>query len=331
MGDVRKTEFSVSVINLRKQYGELTALNGVTFNVPRGSIFGLLGPNGAGKTTTIKILTGLTKPTTGSAVILGYDIVKDTIQAKKGIGVVPESSNIYEEMTAEQNLIFAAELYGVPRTERKSRTRELLETFGLAERGRDMVAGFSRGMKRRLTIACGIIHRPEMLFLDEPTTGLDVQSALVLRDQVRKLNREGTTVLLTTHYLEEADQLCDTVAMINKGKIVALDSPENLKAGIIGSKIIEVSFSKPVITDELCSSCRLIEVHRLGDKLRLTAGEEVDVVAELADYARSRGLRITSINTLKPSLEDAFLRITGLNPEEATRDKEPMKMRRQDG
>ena len=331
MGDVRETEFSVSVVNLRKQYGELTALNGVTFNVPRGSIFGLLGPNGAGKTTTIKILTGLTKPTAGSAVILGHDIVRDTIQAKKRIGVVPESSNIYEEMTAEQNLIFAAELYGVPRAERMSRTRELLETFGLAERGKDMVAGFSRGMKRRLTIACGIIHRPEMLFLDEPTTGLDVQSALILRDQVRKLNREGTTVLLTTHYLEEADQLCDTVAMINKGKIVALDSPENLKAGIIGSKIIEVSFSKPVDEDELCSNCGLIEVHRLGDKLRLTAGEEVDVVAELADYARSRGLRITSINTLKPSLEDAFLRITGLNPEEATRDKEPVKMRRQDG
>jgi ABC-2 type transport system ATP-binding protein len=331
MGLNRKTEFSVSVVDLTKHYGELTALNGVTFNVPKGSIFGLLGPNGAGKTTTIKILTGLTRPTSGSANILGNDIVRDTIQAKKRIGVVPESSNIYEEMTAEQNLIFAAEMYGVARQERSRRTWELLEIFGLAERGGDMVAGFSRGMKRRLTIACGIVHRPEVLFLDEPTTGLDIQSALVLREQVRKLNAEGTTVLLTTHYLEEADQLCDTVAMINKGRIVALDSPERLKAGVIGSNIVDVSFSESVDEDELCRRCGLIEVHRLGDKLRLTVGGEVDVVGELIDYSRARGVRITSINTLKPSLEDAFLRITGLNPEEAGRDKEPVRMRRQDG
>jgi len=186
-------------------------------------------------------------------------------------------------------------------------------------------------MKRRLTIACGIVHRPEVLFLDEPTTGLDVQSALVLREQVRKLNKEGTTVLLTTHYLEEADQLCDTVAMINKGKIVALDSPEQLKASVIGSNIVDVSFSEPVDEEELCKSCRLIDVHRLGDKLRLMVGSDVDIVGELTDYARARWLRIVTINTLKPSLEDAFLRITGLNPEEAGRDKEPVKMRRQDG
>ena len=324
-------ESAISVVGLTKHYGVFTALNGIDFDVPRGSVFGLLGPNGAGKTTTIKILTGLTKPSSGSAFILGHDIVRDTIQAKKRIGVVPESSNIYEEMTAEQNLVFAAELYGVAGQDRRRRTWELLETFGLAERGRDTVAGFSRGMRRRLTIACGIIHRPEILFLDEPTTGLDVQSALVLRELVRKLNKEGTTVLLTTHYLEEADQLCDTVAMINKGKIVALDSPEKLKASVIGSNIVDVSFSEHVEEEELCKVGGVIEIHRLGDKIRLTVGSDVDVVEELTDYARTRGLRITTINTLKPSLEDAFLRITGLNPKEAGRDKEPVKMRRQDG
>jgi len=324
-------ESAVSVVELTKRYGSFAALKGISFDLHQGSVFGLLGPNGAGKTTTIKILTGLTKPSSGSAIILGHDIARDAIQAKKRIGVVPESSNIYEEMTAEQNLVFAAELYGVSRQERGRRAWELLETFGLAERGRDLVAGFSRGMKRRLTIACGIVHEPDVLFLDEPTTGLDVQSALVLREQVRKLNREGTTVLLTTHYLEEADQLCDIVAMINKGKIVALDSPEQLKASVIGSNIVDVSFSEPVDEDELRKSCGLIEIHRLGDKLRLTVGSDVDIVGELSDYARARGLRIVTINTLKPSLEDAFLRITGLNPEEAGRDKEPVRPRRQDG
>jgi ABC-2 type transport system ATP-binding protein len=186
-------------------------------------------------------------------------------------------------------------------------------------------------MKRRLTIACGMVHAPEVLFLDEPTTGLDVQSALALRAQIRLLNRGGTTILLTTHYLEEADQLCDTIAMINKGKIVALDCPENLKASVTGSKIVELFFNGPVKESELGSINGVIEAHKLGDKVRVTVGEDVDIVRELADYARTKGLSITTINTLKPSLEDAFLKITGLNPEEAVKDKEPQKQRRNDG
>jgi ABC-2 type transport system ATP-binding protein len=322
---------AIIVADLHKKYGSLTALDGVSLEVADGSIFGLLGPNGAGKTTTIRIMTGLTKPESGSASILGYDIVKETIKAKKRVGVVPETSNIYEEMTAIQNLIFAAELYGVPSKERRTRGMKLLEDFGLAERSDDLVIGFSRGMKRRLTIACGIVHNPSVVFLDEPTTGLDVQSAIILREQVRRLNREGTTVLLTTHYLEEADQLCDMIAMINRGRIIALDTPEHLKASITGSKIVEVSFSGTVKEDELSAINGVIEVHRLGDKLRLTFRDEVDVVGLLTDYSRSRGLIISTINTLKPSLEDAFLKITGLNPEETRRDKEPSKQRRNDG
>jgi ABC-2 type transport system ATP-binding protein len=186
-------------------------------------------------------------------------------------------------------------------------------------------------MKRRLTIACGIIHDPSVVFLDEPTTGLDVQSAIMLREQVRRLNREGTTVLLTTHYLEEADQLCDTIAMINRGRIIALDTPEHLKASVTGSKIVEASFSGPVKEDELNGINGVTEVHRLGDKLRLTFRDEVDAVGILTDYSRSMGLTISTINTLKPSLEDAFLKITGLNPEETRKDKDQPKQRRNDG
>jgi len=322
---------AIDATDLHKKYGSLTALDGVSFTVGKGFIFGLLGPNGAGKTTTIRIMTGLTRPDSGNVSILGHDIKTDTIEAKKKIGVVPETSNIYEEMTAEQNLVFAAELYGVPSKERRKRAAELLEDFGLAERSHDLVVGFSRGMKRRLTIACGLIHRPEILFLDEPTTGLDVQSALALREQIRRLNREGTTILLTTHYLEEADQLCDTIAMINRGKIVAFDTPENLKASVTGSRVIELSFSSPVRETDLSSIKNVIEVHRIGDKLRLIVGDSEDIIGEISDFARSRKLNITTINTLKPSLEDAFLKITGLNPEEAVKDKEQPKPRRNDG
>lgn len=318
---------AILATELHKKYGILKAVDGVNFTVGKGSIFGLLGPNGAGKTTSIRIMTGLTRPDSGSVSILGHDIKTDTIEAKKKMGVVPETSNIYEEMTAEQNLVFAAELYGVPSRIRRKRAKELLDDFGLGERSHDLVVEFSRGMKRRLTIACGMVHRPEILFLDEPTTGLDVQSALALREQIRRLNKEGTTILLTTHYLEEADQLCDTIAMINRGKIVALDKPENLKASVTGSNIIELSFSGPVGETELASIKSVIEVHRVGDKFRLVVGDVKDIVGEISDFARGRKLSITTIHTLKPSLEDAFLKITGLNPEEAVKDKDQPKPR----
>jgi len=319
----------ISAEGLVKRYGDLTALDGVSFSVPRGCVFGLLGPNGAGKSTTIRILTGLTRPTSGRATVLGHDA--EAVEAKARIGVVPEASNVYEEMTALDNLVFAGELYGVPRAERRGRAMELLELFNLSDRARDVVVGFSRGMKRRLTIACALVHRPELIFLDEPTTGLDIQSARILREQVRELNRGGVTVLLTTHYLEEADQLCDSIAMITRGKIVALDTPENLKARVTGSRIVEVAFSRGVDDADLGKLRGVTEVHRLGDKHRLTIGDESDIVGEIADYAKSRGVTVSTINTLRPSLEDAFLKITGVNPEEAKRDKEPQKQRRNDG
>ena len=320
----------IEAVKLAKNYNGHIAVDGVSFSVDAGSVFGLLGPNGAGKTTTIRMLIGLIAPTSGRAVILGHDVASEALQAKARIGVVPEASNIYEEMSARDNLIFSAELYGVLKAERRRRADELLEEFRLADRASDIVQEFSRGMKRRLTIACALIHRPDLLFLDEPTTGLDIQSARQLRDQVRRLNNAGVTILLTTHYLEEADQLCDTIAMINKGKIVTIDSPENLKARVTGDNVVEVSFGAPVQEDELASLGRVTEVHRLGDKYRLTYSGG-DPVGGLVDYARGRGVNIVSINTLRPSLEDAFLKLTGLDPEEVHKEKEPQKQRRGDG
>jgi len=328
---VRNIEPAISVNNLIKHYGDLTALNSISFDVPRGSVFGLLGPNGAGKTTTIRILTGLTRPDSGEATVLGFNVSEKNLPAKSMVGVVPEASNIYEEMTAMENLVFSGELYGVPSSERKSRAMQLLEEFNLTDRAGDTVLGLSRGMKRRLTIACALIHRPELLFLDEPTTGLDVQSAHQLRDQARRLNRAGVTILLTTHYLEEADQLCDTVGMINRGRIVALDSPESLKVSVTGDRVMEVSFSAAAPEEELEALPGVVEVHRLGDKYRLSFAGEGDSVSDLVEYARNRGIRIATINTLKPSLEDAFLKITGTAPDEVSRDKEQPRQRRTDG
>ena len=311
---------AIEVKNLTKYYNDLLALDHVTFKVKQGSVFGLLGPNGAGKTTTIRILTGLTRPSEGTATIMGFDITREAVKAKQMIGVVPESSNVYEEMTALQNLIFASQLYGVPRSERRTRARELLEVFNLQDRANSRVEEFSRGMKRRLTIACALVHHPQILFLDEPTAGLDAQSARQLRAYIGKLKELGVTVLLTTHYIEEADQLCDTVAMINQGQIVALDSPENLKASITGTKIVEVIFSDAIAEKELSEIEGVLEVQRLGDKYKLVVGGVSDIMGALVDYARRRNTRIMTLNTLKPSLEDAFLRITGLIPMEEALD-----------
>jgi len=244
------------------------------------------------------------------------------------MGVVPEVSNIYDEMSAWDNLIFAAQLYSVPKIEREKRAKELLELFGLYERRKDRVASFSRGMKRRLTIAAALIHKPDILFLDEPTTGLDVQSSRMIRNLIKELNDGGVTIFLTTHYIEEADQLCQRVAIINQGRIVMVDNPEKLKASMEERHIIEISFSPSRdLNDKLKGLSCVNDVSRLGDKFRLYVDDASEVILSLVDFARKNSLKIISINTLKPSLEDAFVKLTGLSPEVMTAEKEPIKKR----
>jgi len=255
----------VKTKGLTKQYGNVLAVDHVDLEVFEGEIFGLLGPNGAGKTTTIRMLTGQTKPTSGTATVANHDIIHEPIKAKRQIGVVPDVSNIYDEMSAWDNLIFAAQLYSVPKTEREKRAKDLLELFELYERRKDRVAGFSRGMKRRVTIAAALIHKPKLLFLDEPTSGLDVQSSRTIRSLTKELNDDGVTIFLTTHYIEEADQLCQRVAIINKGRIVTVDSPEKLKASMEERQVIEVSFSPSTNLDKLKGLSCVNNVSRLGD------------------------------------------------------------------
>ena len=319
-------EAVVKAQSLTKQYGNILAVDHIDLEVFEGEIFGLLGPNGAGKTSTIRMLTGQTTPTSGTVTVANCDIIHEATKAKQKIGVIPDISNLYDEMSAWDNLIFSAHLYSVPKIEREKKTNELLQLFGLYERRKDRVAGFSRGMKRRLTIAAALIHKPKVLFLDEPTTGLDVQSLRMIRNLIKELNNDGVTIFLTTHYIEEADQLCQRVAIINKGKIVTVDTPEKLKASMEERQVIEISFTlSQGLEDKLKGLSCVNDVSMLGDKCRLQVDNATEAVPSLVDFARKNSLKIISINTLKPSLEDAFVKLTGLSQEIMKTEKEAVK------
>jgi ABC-2 type transport system ATP-binding protein len=317
---------AIEVNHLTKRYNGTVAVDNIAFQVKEGEIFGFLGPNGAGKTTTLRLLTGLTRPTSGSAIVGGHDILTESVKVREHIGVVPEVSNIYDEMTAWDNLIFASQLYDVPKDQRKTRAKELLELFGLYERRTSRVGTFSRGMKRRVTIATALIHKPSILFLDEPTTGLDVQSSRTIRNLIKELNKSNVTVSLTTHYIEEADQLCQRVAIINCGRIVTVDSPEKLKASAEKHQIIEVSFNQGEDLERRLANLDYVsKVTLVGDKFRLHVENTSKTIPLLVDFARKHGLEIVSINTLKPSLEDAFVEMTGIAPEAMATEKEQNK------
>jgi len=220
---------TIEVSNLTKYYDNFLVVDHINFKVKKGEVFGFLGPNGAGKTTTIKMLTGLAKPSEGTAKIDEKDIIKQIVDIKKMIGVVTEDSNLYDELSVADNLKFMGQLYGVSMLERERKIEELLKRFGLENKKDVKFAKLSKGMKRKVTIAAALVHKPKILFLDEPTTGLDVLSARVLRSTIKQLNKVGVTIFLTTHYIEEAEQLCDTVAIIVNGKIKTVDKPKNLK------------------------------------------------------------------------------------------------------
>jgi len=302
-------ELVIEVKELTKYYGPILAVDHISFNVLKGEIFGFLGPNGAGKTTTIRMLTGLTRPTEGTAKVMGFDIVREPKKAKKKIGLVPEVSNVYEELSVWDNLMFAGEIYGVPGAERKRRGRELLEMFELYDRRRDKAGKLSKGLRRRVAIAMALMNEPELLFLDEPTSGLDVPSARMIRNLVRSLNREGVTIFLTTHNMEEANSLCERIAIMNHGRIAAIDSPENLKNTIESSKSVVVSFSN--LSKELKRELEKLQgVERViveGDKFRLYTADPPTVLESVFRFTRREGLRIISINTMGPSLEDVFM------------------------
>lgn len=301
--------YAIKIENLTKQFNGFTAVDNISFVVESGELFGLLGPNGAGKTTTIRMLTGILKPTGGTAHIGEYDIQKKPLEAKQLMGIVPEMANAYVDLSGIKNLLLIGELYGIEKKKRIEKAESLLKLFGLYEKRQQKVKTFSKGMQQRLIVAMGLMNDPKLLFLDEPTSGLDVESVRLIRELIREFNDDGTTIVLTTHNIEEANQLCDRVAIMNYGKIVAIDRPEKLKHTIQSTSSIEVAFDKRVKTEELMLD-GVTEVKKAGDKLRLYTENPEDVIPTLVQYSQSSGNKIISLNTLAPNLEDVFLKLT---------------------
>lgn len=296
--------------DLTKQFGELTAVDGISFRVEEGEVFGFLGPNGAGKSTTIRMLTGVLRPDGGTARIAGHDTRSETEAAKSEIGIVPEAFNAYPDLTGWENLMLAGELYGVPRSARRERATELLHSFGLYDRRRTPTGEYSKGMKQRLMLTMALVHDPHVLFLDEPITGLDVESQRLIRERIAKLNREGRTVFLTTHDIDEADRLCDRVGIIDRGEIATVGAPELLKDTIERTRGVEVGFDEEVRPEALAELAAVEGVETRGDTYRLRTRDPDAVVRALVGLADETDRRVLSLRTLGPSLEDAFTVLT---------------------
>ena len=359
---------AIEVHRLTKKYGELVAVDNISFEVMRGEFFGFLGPNGAGKTTTIRMLTGIIAKSDGEARVMGYPA--GSIDAKQISGVVPEQSNVYMDLTAWRNLMLTAGLYRIPSSEAKSRAEDLLKQLGLYERKDSPAKEYSMGMRKRLLLAVALISDPEIVFLDEPTSGLDVQSTRFIRGLLKDFRKEGKTFFLTTHNMNEAAEMCDRVAIINRGKLVAMDTPENLRITAGKVSLIDISFDKPVSAEALKEVSGIIRVEssqaietaermkamaamggmgpgRMGpgmrgpgmagrpgmgmlqaepaevgkkppsNRFRLHTEDTGEVITSLVDFSRAHSLKMEILNVNPPSLEDAFVMLTG----EAKREK----------
>jgi ABC-2 type transport system ATP-binding protein len=304
---------AIEVENLTKQFDDFTAVDGISFEVEKRAVFGFLGPNGAGKTTTTRMLTGISTPTEGTARIMGYDIQKQSFRAKEQMGVVTDISNVYNDLSAWENLIFTGKLYGLHRNEREERAHELLDMFGLEQVKDENVREFSGGMRRRLTIAMALINNANVLFLDEPTTALDVQSVRTIRELIRELNEQDKTIFLTTHNMAEANELCTEIAIINQGRIGTIGTPEKLKQAMDKVHSVEVVFEDhtPNLIEDLDNLSSVREAEKRGDKIRLYTTQPSNTLSEAFAFAEQRNLRVISVNTLSPTLEDVFLELTG--------------------
>ena len=305
---------AIEASNLTKHYGDVMAVHDISFQVGNGELFGFLGPNGAGKTTTINLLTGLARLDAGTVMIGGIDCTGNPKAAQHLVGIVPDESNLYPELTGFENLCFCAALYGMRKNERQQRARELLDAFGLTDAAERKFAGYSKGMKRKLTFAAGIIHRPPILFLDEPTTGIDVASARQVRQIIADLHRQGTTVFLTTHYIEEAERLCERIAFIVKGKLVKSDRTSDLLQPVKGKNILilSVSNSEADLAGAMATAFPRYHFQTAAQNhIRVESPETVNI-GPLIRFLEERGIQVTEARRHLPSLEDVFVQVTGI-------------------
>ncbi len=299
----------IKVENLSKYFGEVHAVDEVNFSVNKGEIFGFLGPNGAGKTTTFRMMTGVLKPTNGQIKIFEKNVWKDPIPIKQIIGNVPEMANVYPDLTGMQNLTLIGELYGVPKKINKERAEKLLKQFELFEKRNFKTRKYSKGMKQRLLLCMALMNDPIILFLDEPIVGLDVQSAKIIKQLLKEYNQNGTTIFLTTHDMEVANELCDRIAIINKGKIVSLDTPENLKKLFQEFQEIDISFNQDINKEEFEKLSSIKKVQKVKDGFSVIVYEVNLAIIQITDFAKTNKLEIKRLNTHQPRLEEVFLKI----------------------
>ncbi|MEK9681940.1 MAG: ATP-binding cassette domain-containing protein [Nitrosopumilus sp.] len=307
--------YSVETKSLTKSFGDVTAVDDVSFSVEKGEIFGFLGPNGAGKSTTIMILTTLLKPTSGQALIAGNNVMTDPKKVRENIGYVQQETTVDEYLTGRENLLLQAKLNHIPKDEIDSRIDEVLDLIELSDKQNESVVTYSGGMRKRLDIAGGLLHRPKVLFLDEPTVGLDIQTRRKIWEYIKRIHDEfEMTIFLTTHYMEEADQLCDRIGIIDGGKIQVIDSPENMK-NAMGNEVISIIIEENNSRDSFLSELKNIEsvnkINEDGSKLTLFVSNGTEVIPKVFQISSDIGIKITSISLTQPTLDDVFISYTG--------------------
>lgn len=305
----------LEVQNLAKSYGDFTAVKGISFDIKEGEIFSLLGPNGAGKTTTISMLSTLYSPTSGDATIGGHSISKDPMAVKQVIGVVPQDLALYEDLTARENLVFWGQMYGLSGKALNSRVDEVLEQIGLVDKANNRVKTYSGGMKRRVNIGVGLLHKPRLLFMDEPTVGIDPQSRRAILDTVKDLNKMGMTVLYTTHYMEEAEELSNRVGIIDHGELIAIGTQDELTKQVGQSDTLILHIGENEDSEALAESLKgldgVLEAIAVDHEVSIVTPQAEDVLATIVGAANDRGIKIRSIDIREPNLEAVFLHLTG--------------------
>jgi ABC-2 type transport system ATP-binding protein len=305
----------LEVKNLVKKYGDFTAVNGISFDVKEGEIFSLLGPNGAGKTTTISILSTLYAPTSGEATVGGHSTTKEPMAVRNLIGVVPQDLAIYDDLTAWENLAFWGRMYGLFRQPLRARIAEILEQIGLSEKANQRVKTYSGGMKRRLNIGVGLLHKPRLLFMDEPTVGIDPQSRRAILDSVKQLNQQGMSVLYTTHYMEEAQELSDRVGIIDHGNLIALGTQKELSNQVGENDTLILNIDENQNGEILAAAVRsinsVVQANAIDHRVAVIAPEAEEVMAPVITKANELGIKIRSVDIKEPDLEAVFLSLTG--------------------
>jgi ABC-2 type transport system ATP-binding protein len=305
-------EYIIETHDISKKYDDFTAVNGVNLKVPKNSVYGVLGPNGAGKTTLISMLCTILHPTGGTATVNGYDVTKNPKEVRESIGIVFQSRALDDILTGREHLEMHASLYGVPKDVRENRIEEILDLIALGTKADEFVKTYSGGMKRRLEIGRGLIHRPKVLFLDEPTLGLDPQTRESIWEYIQELNQnQDVSVLMTTHYMEEADKLCDEIAIINQGQIITADSPKNLKRELKADTITMQVDKLEEFTEKVEKLDFVKETYVMDSEIKLMVERGENLVAELVNFANDNNIFVYSIELEHPNLEDVFLKYTG--------------------